>query len=134
MLQKKAVRVDPKARSTRYLVSKLVKYLTEYKSVGIAAPQIGVSKQVAIALMVFPAETIVLINPVVLKREMLTQVAEGCLSMEKRGTYLARRPNKITFVTQLPSGKFTTLIKTGKMANIIDHEIEHLKGICGGKR
>lgn len=133
-LKKKAVKVDPTASLTHAIVTRLKKIMKNNQSVGLAAPQIGISKRIAVADAVIPPEIIVLINPVVLRRENLMEVGEGCLSLQSKGTYLAKRPNRITFKNQTLSGKTETLIRTGKFANIIDHEIDHLNGICGGRK
>ena len=132
ILKRKAVRVDPTATSTYSIVSRLKRTMKEYQSVGLAAPQLGISKRIAVVDQIMPAGIIVLINPVVLKREIITEVGEGCLSMVKRGTYLIRRPDKITF-KNFVRGKVEIIVKTGRIANIIDHEIDHLNGICGGR-
>jgi peptide deformylase len=131
ILKKKAARVDPTASSTYSIVRRLKKIMEDRTCLGLAAPQIGISKQIAIASLIFPPETIVLINPVVLKRSMMTKVAEGCMSIN--GNYLATRPNKIVF-KNFSRGKVETITKIGKIANVIDHEIDHLNGICGGRK
>jgi peptide deformylase len=130
-LKRKATKVDPVASSTRSIVRQLKKVMEERTCLGLSAPQIGISKQVAIASLIFPPETIVLVNPVVLKRSEIAKTVEGCMSI--KGNYLTNRPNRITFKNYV-SGKAETITKVGKIANVIDHEIDHLNGICGGRK
>lgn len=130
-LLRKAIKVDPKADSTKLIIHKLKIAIDKYKAQGMAAPQFGISKQIAIASLIFPPEQIVLINPVVMKRQQLSKVWEGCLSMPKM--YYATRPHVITFRNHDTKGNVATMTAFGKMANIVDHEIDHLNGICGGR-
>lgn len=131
ILKKKAVKVDPTASSTRSIVKRLKKIMEERTCLGLSAPQIGISKQVAIASLIFPPETIVLVNPVVLKRSGIAKIVEGCMSIN--GNYLVNRPSQITF-KNYASGKAEVITEIGKLANVIDHEIDHLNGICGGRK
>lgn len=129
-LLRKATKVDPKSDTTKIIVHKLKTYVNKHQALGLAAPQLGISKQVAIASLIFPPEQIVLINPVVLRRQQLSKIWEGCLSMPTM--YYASRPHVITFRNYDTKGNATVMTVEGKMANIVDHEMDHLNGICGG--
>lgn len=114
--------------------------------IGLAAPQIGVNRRMIVIQQVRmlpprdPAATtpsfetvespLVLINPVVIEQSEETyQWEEGCLSVpgyfEKR-----RRPAIITVQSQEYSGETYQATYSGLAAFCIQHEIDHLDGIC----
>lgn len=100
------------------------------KGMGIAAPQIGVSRAAAI---VWPAEPgappIVLLNPRIIERsEEADEQFEGCLSFfDVRG--LVPRPLRITVETTTPDGQAVTTTYERGLARLIHHEIDHLDGL-----
>ena len=93
--------------------------------VGMAANMSGVRKRI----IVFDNEgtDMVMINPVILKKEGLYDAEEGCLSLP--GIRPTKRWNKIK--VQYQNAAFQTRIKTfsGWTAQIIQHEIDHCDGI-----
>jgi peptide deformylase len=95
--------------------------------VGMAANMIGVNKQVIIALD--GEQALVMYNPVVLKQSGPYEASEGCMSLVGLGTRTATRYE--TIKVQWQNDQFQTRVKTfkGFTAQIIQHEIDHLKGI-----
>jgi len=104
--------------------------------VGLAAPQIGVSRRVII--LEFrggerapdsPAiPPTVLINPIITHREGTCADWEGCLSLPGlRG--LVSRATEIEYVARGPNGEQLGGKAEGFHARIIQHEIDHLDGI-----
>lgn len=93
--------------------------------VGMAANMIGVSKRI----IAFDCEGtyMVMLNPVILKKERAYQTEEGCLSLS--GTRQTERYQSIK--VQWQNEKFQTRAKTftGWTAQIIQHEIDHCNGI-----
>jgi peptide deformylase len=110
---------------------------TRDDAVAIAAPQIGyslrmflVSKQVFIAEEKNPdAEDMVFINPVVTKlSRKKVKAEEGCLSVD---TWYGntKRAEKITVRAYNEHGERFERGASGLLAQIIQHEIDHLNGI-----
>ena len=95
------------------------------RCVGMAANMIGYNKRI----IIFTAGImdIVMINPVIVKKAQPYEIEEGCLSLT--GVRKTRRWEKITVEYQdtdfnKKRGEFT-----GFVAQIIQHECDHLEGI-----
>jgi len=100
------------------------------KGVGLAAPQIGIGKRIAVVDLSVgedPEKKIVLINPEVIHREGSQQSEEGCLSLPGFREQVAR-PVSLTIRAQDAKGQ--TFEKTGEdlLARAFAHEIDHLSG------
>ena len=98
--------------------------------VGLAAPQIGIGKRVAVIDCSFkerPEEKYVLINPEIIGTEGKQRGSEGCLSIPEFREELAR-PNKATVKAQDATGKWFELTGEGLLARAILHETDHLNG------
>jgi len=104
-----------------------------YTAVAIAAPQIGVSKRIfLIEDQSGDGErlpTIIAVNPRFLKLSKKThEVAEGCLSIPD--TYgIVRRHTNVTLKAHDEHGKIFTRGAGGLLAQIMQHESDHLDGI-----
>ena len=98
----------------------------EERCVGMAANMIGFLKNIIVVKD--GKDDLVMFNPVILKLSGKTYFAEeGCLSHQ--GTQSVKRYEKIKI--QYNDFEFKTKIKTfkGMTAQIIQHEIDHCKGI-----
>jgi peptide deformylase len=100
------------------------------KGVGLAAPQIGISKRIAVvdlSVSEDPEQKLVLINPEIIHREGTQTSEEGCLSIPGFREQVAR-PMKVTVRAQDVKGE--TFEKTGEdlLARAFAHEIDHLHG------
>ena len=100
------------------------------KGVGLAAPQIGIGKRIAVVDLSVgedPAKKIVLINPEVLHKEGSQLSEEGCLSLPGFREQVAR-PFRVTVRAQDRKGE--TFEQTGEelLARAFAHEIDHLNG------
>jgi len=103
-----------------------------YIAVAIAAPQIGISKR--IFLVEDQSEepsrlpTLVAINPQITKTSKRTHdLSEGCLSVpENYG--VVRRHTNVTFRAQDENGEWYERGAGGLLAQIIQHECDHLDG------
>ena len=96
--------------------------------IGLAAPQIGINKRMAIVRIKSSSGTeynIDLINPQILEQHDPISFEEGCLSMPGE-TITTTRFNEINVKT---AGKPHHLKATGLIAVCIQHEIDHLDGI-----
>jgi peptide deformylase len=97
------------------------------KGMGIAAPQIGISR--AAALVRTPErETITLINPRVIEQTPGDEQYEGCLSFfDVRG--VVPRPLALHVEHQDLDGRRRITIFERGTARLVAHEIDHLNGI-----
>ena len=101
------------------------------RGVGLAAPQIGVSKQIAI-MNPEPeddAKLIKMINPrIVAVSDEKVKIEEGCLSVPGVRADV-ERPERVTVLYQDENGKERTLEAEGLLARIVQHELDHLNGV-----
>jgi peptide deformylase len=100
------------------------------KGVGLAAPQIGIGKRIAVVDLSVgedPEQKIVLINPEIIHKEGTHQSEEGCLSLPGFREQVTR-PFRVTVRAQDAKGE--TFEKTGDdlLARAFVHEIDHLSG------
>jgi len=104
-----------------------------FAAVAIAAPQIGISKRVfLIEDQSKDAErlpTVIAINPRLTKLSKKTRLAgEGCLSIPDQYG-LVRRSTNVTVEAYDETGQKFTRGAGGLLAQIIQHEYDHLDGI-----
>jgi peptide deformylase len=98
--------------------------------VGLAAPQIGIGKRLAVVDVTFkedPKAKLVLINPEIVETEGRHTQSEGCLSIPEFREPVTR-PRKVTIRAQDENGK--VFEKTGEelLARAFLHETDHLNG------
>jgi peptide deformylase len=98
--------------------------------VGLAAPQIGISKRIAVIDVTFkedPEAKLVLINPEIIRMEGKQSQSEGCLSIPEFRENVTRA-KKTTIKAQDAKGNWYE--KTGEelLARAFQHEIDHLNG------
>jgi peptide deformylase len=104
-----------------------------YKAVGIglAAPQIGVSKRITVidlSNQKDPKDKIVLVNPQIVHREGRQCEEEGCLSLPDIRDKVTRAA-KVRVKAQDLEGNWFELEGTELLSRAFQHEIDHLDGI-----
>ena len=95
------------------------------RCVGMAANMIGVKKRIIIVDMGFVS--VVMFNPVILKKDSPYETEEGCLSLD--GTRKTTRYRNIEVEYTDMGGKRQKQKYSGQIAQIIQHECDHLDGI-----
>ena len=116
-------------------VVKLVDHMAEtmYSApgIGLAATQVGVSKQVLVA-DIAPrrpeSELIVLINPEIVAAEGEVIFEEGCLSVPDYQAEV-KRHEKVTVRGLNLQGEEVEIEAEGLLAVVLQHEIDHLNGM-----
>lgn len=127
LLHQKSKRVRSIDDSIQKLIDDMIETMHHIGGAGLAAPQIGVSLQVAVIEL--PGdEVITLINPELVKRSGECEVIEGCLSLSGyRGEI--KRSASVTVKGRDRQGKLVRLKGEGLLAQALEHEIDHLNGI-----
>lgn len=99
------------------------------KGMGIAAPQIGISRAASVVQPPGAAPAIILLNPRITGRsEETDEQYEGCLSFfDVRG--LVPHPLEVTVETTALTGETVTTVYERGLARLIHHEIDHLDGL-----
>ncbi len=112
------------------LVADMFETMYAAHGVGLAGPQIGISKRLCtidITSEQDPSAKIVLVNPVIISTESKQTEEEGCLSLP---TFRAptSRPLKASVRAQDIHGQEITLSGEGLLARAFCHEVDHLNG------
>lgn len=127
VLRQKAKRVRIIGGSIQKLIGDMIETMRAAPGVGLAAPQVGVPLRVIVIGM--PEEEVkVLINPEVVRRKGERLVDEGCLSVPG---YLGeiKRAESITVKGRDQNGKEIRVKADGLLAQVLEHEIDHLNGV-----
>ena len=119
----KVITIDDDIKS---LVANLYNVMRKYGGIGLAAPQIGVSKKVAVVEV--DGKSITLINPEIVKADNTSVKVEGCLSFPTVNISHIR-PEYIKVKSLDLNGKEVEYEAEGLAARAIDHEIDHLKNV-----
>jgi peptide deformylase len=101
------------------------------KGVGLAAPQIGVSKRISVIDVSAgedEAKKLVIINPEITFEEGKQTGEEGCLSIPGFREPVTRA-NKVTVRAQDACGQAIELTGEELLARAFQHEIDHLNGV-----
>jgi peptide deformylase len=100
------------------------------KGVGLAAPQIGISRRVAVIDCSFGEDKdqkIVLINPEIVSVNGKQRIEEGCLSVPGF-TEMVTRPGRVTVRAQNVKGEPFEMTGEGVLARAFLHETDHVNG------
>lgn len=108
------------------LMNNMAETMYHAKGVGLAAPQVGISKRV---IVVDIGEGLFkLVNPEIVASSGIQDGAEGCLSLpDVVGN--VKRSERVTLKALDENGDEVTIEATGYLARAFQHEIDHLNGI-----
>jgi peptide deformylase len=112
------------------LIEDMFESMYAAKGVGLAAPQIGIAKRLAVIDITTgedPAQKIVLINPEIVKTEGSQKSEEGCLSLPTFREQVVR-PLKVTVIASDARGKQFEMAGDNLLARAFLHETDHLNG------
>lgn len=132
VLRQPTKRISKINQSVRDLAQEMVQTMYAEQGIGLAAPQVGVNKQMLV-IDCDPNNTatppLVLINPEIqtYSQELATG-EEGCLSIP--GVYLdVVRPEAVQVKFRDESGRPQKMKASGLLARVIQHELDHLHGV-----
>ena len=113
------------------LIDDMAETMYAAPGVGLAAPQIGVSKRLFLVDVStgdgVPSDLRVFINPEITERDGVSRNEEGCLSFP--GVYEeVKRAERIRVRAQDAEGEWFELEAEGLLAVAIQHESDHLNG------
>ncbi|HLV34993.1 MAG TPA: peptide deformylase [Spirillospora sp.] len=123
-------RGDPQLQS---LIQDLKDTLATQEGSGLAAPQIGVHKRVA--LVVFGQDEgelqppLAIINPRIIQQGPLTRGFDGCLSVPGLYTWDTLRPQWLVFTARDEHWRKIQMRVEGADARGVSHEVDHLDGV-----
>ena len=130
VLEKPAEKVTVFDEELKKLTEDMFESMYAAHGVGLAAPQIGISRRIAVVDVTFqdePKAKLVLVNPEIIHTEGKHTQSEGCLSIPDFRENV-KRALKVTIRAQDAHGKFFE--KTGEelLARAFQHETDHLNG------
>ena len=131
-LRTEARRISKVDNQIRNLAKDMLQSMYSAKGIGLAGPQVGISKELLVIDINFEdsaAEPLILINPEITAfGSTLNTYEEGCLSIP--GVYLnVVRPSTIKLKFRDEMGRPRKMNADGLLARCIQHEVDHLKGV-----
>ena len=130
VLEKQAATITHCDDELRKLADDMFESMYAAHGVGLAAPQIGISKRIAVIDVTFkedPKAKIVLVNPEIVHTEGRQTSNEGCLSIPEFREKVTR-PMRVTVRAQNLEGKTIDVSGEELLARALLHETDHLNG------
>lgn len=130
VLKKKAEQIKQIDGDIKNILSNMLETMYNAPGIGLAAPQIGISKRmIVLDVSENKNEPYLMINPeIIWESEDENICQEGCLSVPEQYADVIR-PSKIKVKYQDMTGKEQELKAEGLLATCIQHEIDHLDGV-----
>lgn len=113
------------------LAADMVETMIQAPGIGLAAPQVGVSRRLAVVDLSVGKEEgqlIYLVNPRLLEPAGSGEDEEGCLSIPGF-TEKVSRPERLRVEAQDLAGVPFGFEAEGLLARVINHEVDHLEGV-----
>ena len=126
-LKKKSRPVDKINRRITTLLDDMRETLRNAGGIGLAAPQVGVLRRVAI-IEIEDGELIELINPEIISKDGVQEEIEGCLSSPGKFAETVR-PATVKVAYTNRNGEQKEKEATELLARAFCHEIDHLDGV-----
>ncbi len=131
VLQRPTEKIAEFDEELRTLAADMFESMYKAQGIGLAAPQIGLSKRITVidlSNQQNPDDKIVLVNPQIVHREGKQYEEEGCLSLPDIRDKVSRAA-KVRVQAQDLDGNAIELEGTELLARAFQHEIDHLDGI-----
>jgi len=127
VLRQKAKKVSKIDKSVQRLIDDMIETMRAASGVGLAAPQVGVPLRVAV-IEVPGNEAMVLINPEIVKRKGERLLQEGCLSIPG---YQGEIKRSVWVKVKAQDRQWRNIRLKGEelLAQVLEHEIDHLNGV-----
>jgi peptide deformylase len=128
VLREKAKPVRAVTDNIRKLLNDMAETMYDARGVGLAAPQIGISKRLIVVDVGDEHGLIRMVNPEILESSGEQFGPEGCLSIPGlQGD--VRRKQKVKVKGLDPDGNEIVIDAEGYLARAFQHEIDHLNGV-----
>ena len=144
VLRQKAQAIPAVTAEIRGLAAEMTRAMHAYDGIGIAAPQVGVSKRLVVFDIPMPEEgkelspgeaallplmPLAVVNPeIVASSSTLSEYDEGCLSVP--GIFApVVRPERVVLRASLLDGSVIQYECGGLLGRCVQHELDHLEGV-----
>lgn len=131
ILHKTGAKVTEFGPELKTLIEDMFDSMYAAQGIGLAAPQIGISKQITVIDVSFkerPEDRLALINPEVIGKEGKLYEEEGCLSLPEIREKV-QRASWCKVRAQDIYGEFFEVEGEELLSRALQHEIDHLNGI-----
>jgi len=128
VLRETSSNIDKIDKPVLDLVSDMLDTLEDEGGVGLAAPQIGITKRIILVRYDDKVETYINPEIEVLENKRI-EGDEGCLSIYSIQGFQVKRYPKIKIRTTNIKGNTEEFIAEDLLARVIQHEVDHLDGI-----
>ena len=131
VLAQKAAPVTAFDKTLAKLADDMFESMYAAEGIGLAAPQIGVSKRITVIDISFgkePKDKLVLINPEIISRNGRQVEEEGCLSLPEIRDKVSRDAT-VTVRAQNVKGEWFEIDGEELLSRAFQHEIDHLDGV-----
>jgi peptide deformylase len=131
VLRMQAREVEEIDESVTGLVERMRGLMSEARGVGLAAPQLGISRRVLVYQAGEEEPFVALVNPrLVESGDERDADDEGCLSLGGASVIVeVERPTTIVVEATSPEGEELRIEADGLEARVIQHELDHLDGV-----
>ncbi|CCU79529.1 Peptide deformylase [Halanaerobium saccharolyticum subsp. saccharolyticum DSM 6643] len=127
VLRSKTKKIDEVTKKTNELIDNMFDTMYEEDGVGLAAPQVGILKKIAV-VDIREGNKVILINPEIIEEEGKAIMEEGCLSIPgETGDVIRSQKIKVRSLNR--EGKEIEFMAEEFEARAIQHEIDHLNGV-----
>ncbi|GIW22730.1 MAG: peptide deformylase [Candidatus Sericytochromatia bacterium] len=129
VLNREAKKINAITKDIVKLAEDMLETMYTYHGVGLAAPQVGVSKQMIVVDCgdEYQKEPYVLMNPIIIDSKGYQEGDEGCLSLP--GLYLpVKRFDYVAVEAVDIYGKKVVIEGRKLLSRCLQHEIDHLHG------
>jgi len=126
ILRQKCRRVARLTSRENTVLSQMAATMYKVQGVGLAAPQIGLDEQLFVADV--GEGLIKLANPLILLKDGESVVEESCLSLPDTMVKV-RRASRVTVEGWNENEERVRIEGEGLLARVLQHEIDHLRGI-----
>ena len=125
LLRKRAKPLRQVTETERAIFEEMLELTRLSGGIGLAAPQVGLSKQMI--LVDIGQGPVMLVNPRITKKSGFSSLEEGCLSLP--GIYVkVRRAKKIVVSGLNEKNESVSFPAQDLLARVLQHEIDHLRG------
>lgn len=126
VLRRESAKVEGVGPAERKILAQMAETMYSLDGIGLAAPQVGIAKQFIVADV---GEGIIkLANPRIVFQEGESKMEEGCLSIPGVNLEI-KRAKKVIVEGLNEKGKQVKISADGLLAHVLQHEIDHLRGI-----
>jgi peptide deformylase len=130
VLREPAVEVEVFGEELQRLIQSMFRTMYDAEGAGLAAPQVGIGQRIVV-IDVREAATgpVALINPRIVSRSAdKEKFVEGCLSIPGISSPVERHRD-VVVEAFTPAGTLMTLPGSGRLASVLQHEVDHLDGV-----